>query len=68
MTTPSIPSAVIPGFKVMEWLTKVREEIYRQREENPEQHAKKMKEIREKMRKKVPLQDIVCGKKHTSHA
>ena len=45
----------------MEWLTKVREEIHRQRTENPAQYAAEMNQIRKQMREKVPLQDIVCG-------
>ena len=61
MTTQSIAPGVISGFKVMEWLTKVREEIHRQRTENPAQYAAEMNQIRKQMREKVPLQDIVCG-------
>ena len=35
---------VIPGFKVMEWLEKVREEDYRLQRENPEQFAKELED------------------------
>ena len=62
MTAPFIEPGIIPGFKVMEWLRKVREDIHRKREENPEQYAAEMNQIREQMRRNVPLQDIVFGK------
>ena len=43
-------SEAIPGFKVMEWLRKVREEDYKLRKENPEQYAMEMERIRKKIR------------------
>lgn len=45
-------SGAIPGFKVMEWLRKVREEDYKLRKENPEKYAMKMESIREKIRER----------------
>lgn len=45
-------SGAIPGFKVMEWLRKVREEDYKLRKENPEKYAMKMESIRKKIRER----------------
>lgn len=50
--------SVIPGFNVMEWVRKIREDIYRMEEENPKLYAERMKRIRKKMDKKVPLLKI----------
>ena len=47
----------IPGFKVMEWLRKVREDRYELQQNDPEAYAARMRKINEEM-------DIRYGKSH----
>lgn len=58
MIVEPIESRIIPGFKVMEWLRKIREEDYQLRKENPEQYAAEMERIRKNMREKVRMQEL----------
>ena len=39
-------SQAIPGFKVMEWLERIRQEDYKRSQENPKEYAKKKEGIR----------------------
>ena len=45
-------SHAIPGFKVMEWLRKVREESYELEKNDPKAYAMRMKRINEEMDRK----------------
>ena len=54
---------IVPGFKAMEWVKKIRENIYKMEKENPKLHAKRMESIRKKMDRNVPLLDIISDGK-----
>ncbi|MCG8340573.1 MAG: hypothetical protein MI674_04885 [Cytophagales bacterium] len=45
-------SQAIPGFKVMEWLERIREEDYKLSKENPQEYAKKKERIRKQFERK----------------
>ena len=51
-------SHAIPGFKVMEWLRKIREEEYRLRQENPEQYVAEMESARKAVQAKMRAQEL----------
>ena len=51
-------SHAIPGFKVMKWLRKIREESYRLRQENPEQYVAEMESARRVVQEKMRAQAL----------
>ena len=50
-STDRIKQEEIPGFRVMEWLEKIREEDYKLRKEDPERYAREKQHARERIRK-----------------
>ena len=58
----------IPGFKVMEWLRKVREEDYKMQQEHPKEYAAEMERIRKNMRQKALMQEFEKQAKPVAYA